>query len=432
MRPIWAVLAVLALLVAGCSLAEDITPPPGLASAEALRPAIPATATAEAPRSPVPAAATPEATRVAIPETQAEPTPSALGTIRGRVVNGTAGGTVPARIEIALYVLDGEAETVVGTTTADPDGAFNFGGLEMVPGRLYFAAGEYQGVEFASVSAHFLADNTTPLDLPLTVYETTAERSTAEVTQMHLIVLVPSEGTLRVSEVWVLSNSGDRAILLAEGEALLNVALPQGAQLLDIQPSSSQDTFMETDQGFGFSTPLLPGNGTAQMAVTYDIPFGGRLTLTQPMDNLVQSVVILTELDGPTVRGPGIVEAEPVEMGAASLHQYVAGPFPAGERLEVTISTGARFPWDQVIGGAVLLAALLAVGLWWLRRRSRAGEEDAVPPESSSAGDSSEKREALLRGIAALDDDFEAGKLPEAEYRRRRDDLKRRVLALRA
>jgi len=30
MRPIWAVLIVLALLAAGCSLAEDITPPPGL------------------------------------------------------------------------------------------------------------------------------------------------------------------------------------------------------------------------------------------------------------------------------------------------------------------------------------------------------------------------------------------------------------------
>jgi hypothetical protein len=348
------------------------------------------------------------------------------------VVNGTGGGPVPAGVEIALYALDGEAETVIGTTTADPDGEFNFSGLEMVPGRLYFATGEYQGVEFASLSAHFLADNTTLLDLPLTVYETTAERSTAEVTQMHLIVLVPTAGMLRVSEVWVLSNSGDRAVLLAEGEALLNVALPQGAQLLDIQPGSSQDTFMETNQGFGYSTPLLPGNGTARMAVTYDIPFSGRLTLTQPMDNPVESVVILTEQDGPTVRGPSIVEAEPVEMGTASLRQFVAGPFPAGEAMEVTISSGGHFPWDVVVGGTVLLAAILAVGLWWLRRQSRAREEDAAPPESSSAGEPSEKREALLRGIAALDDDFEAGKIPEAEYRRRRDDLKRRVLARRA
>jgi uncharacterized membrane protein len=39
-------------------------------------------------------------------------------------------------------------------------------------------------------------------------------------------------------------------------------------------------------------------------------------------------------------------------------------------------------------------------------------------------------REDLLRAIADLDDSFEAGKIPEGEYRRRRQTLKARIMDL--
>jgi hypothetical protein len=428
MRSTLAPLVLVTLLVTGCSLAGDITPPPALASEQALQPMIPAGPTGAA-------AGEASAETAIVPTTGPSPevTPAApravtLGTIGGTVVNGTAGGTVPAAIQVTLYGLDGDSASIVGTTVTQADATFSFDEVEPTSGRLYFVRAEYEGVEYESGSAQLPADPAAPIELPLTIYETTADRSTAEVTQLHLILLEPSEGTLRVSEVWVLSNSGDRAIV-PSGAALLDIWLPQGAQLLDIQPSSPQDTFTETDQGLGYSTPLLPGDATARMAVTYDIPLSGHLTLTQTMDSRVESVVILTEQDGVTVRGPGIVEAGPLDLGTASLRQYVAGPLAATERLEVTVSASGRFPWDLVFGAAVLLASLLVVGVWWFRRPTRMGEREAVPSEPSTERDWPEEREALLCSIAALDDDFETGGLPEAEYRSRRDELKRRVLA---
>jgi uncharacterized membrane protein len=36
----------------------------------------------------------------------------------------------------------------------------------------------------------------------------------------------------------------------------------------------------------------------------------------------------------------------------------------------------------------------------------------------------------LLRAIAALDEAFERGEVPEVDYRRQREDLKRRALRL--
>jgi hypothetical protein len=43
------------------------------------------------------------------------------------------------------------------------------------------------------------------------------------------------------------------------------------------------------------------------------------------------------------------------------------------------------------------------------------------------ASASVDERDRLLQVIADLDDEFEAGNLKAAEYRERRDDLKRRI-----
>jgi hypothetical protein len=66
--------------------------------------------------------------------------------------------------------------------------------------------------------------------------------------------------------------------------------------------------------------------------------------------------------------------------------------------------------------GAVALV-LVGAGLWWLQRRRATGAE----PES---------REGLLQAIADLDDDFEAGNMSEAEYRRVRTRLKAKLIRL--
>ena len=92
-------------------------------------------------RTPPPQAARPFASRVdahcslpyvaAIPlgaRTAAAQTPE---TIAGRVVNGTAGGTVPDRLEVVLLTLDESRAQIVGrvSTFVDEEGRFEFTGF---------------------------------------------------------------------------------------------------------------------------------------------------------------------------------------------------------------------------------------------------------------------------------------------------------------
>ena len=237
---------------------------------------------------------------------------------------------------------------------------------------------------------------------------------------------------LQAQEIWVFSNRGARTIVLRQGQALLEVVLPEGAQLREVSGSDPNDLFTPMDRGFTYTTTLLPGEGTAEMSVAFDVPYGGDLRISQPLGIPVDSIVVLTEESGMELSGRGFVLAGTLgpEIAGRSLGEYAAGPLGRGETLQLRLSTRV-FPWGLAIGAAALVAALALTGLWWSRWRGGRERGD----KGSAAGDprrgerESSRRE-LLGEIAKLDDAFEAGTLVEADYRSRRDQLKRRLLAL--
>lgn len=83
-------------------------------------------------------------------------------------------------------------------------------------------------------------------------------------------------------------------------------------------------------------------------------------------------------------------------------------------------------------GGALLLAAVGGVFLWryWQTRERDDDDEEvfaeAVPVVASTESEADE----LLRAIAALDDDYEAGGIDEADYQTRRAGLKQQLAAV--
>ncbi len=77
-----------------------------------------------------------------------------------------------------------------------------------------------------------------------------------------------------------------------------------------------------------------------------------------------------------------------------------------------------------VVGAALFGLALLAAGIWWYRIRAK-DEAQALAVERIPFD-----RESLLRAIADLDDSFEAGRIPEDEYLRRRQNLKDQIMEL--
>jgi hypothetical protein len=81
-----------------------------------------------------------------------------------------------------------------------------------------------------------------------------------------------------------------------------------------------------------------------------------------------------------------------------------------------------------LIGLGVFGLALVAAGFWLLRQRTARQLKAEPAPEEILE---SETEESLLDAILALDDLYQAGKLPEDAYQQRRGVLKARLRAAR-
>lgn len=404
----------LALGLSSCALAQDVKPSPaGLDVAPEIL---------SLPPAPSPTAAWQRPGRQDLSEGQSGES-WATGTVGGQVVNGTRGGEVPTGLEVTLHAVDGGEVVYRETTHVDADGRFRFEGVEAVPGRLHYVTTEYKGVRFAGAGGVFPLENAEALEVPVVVYESTADASQVRVAVLHLVFLGPREGMVNVGEIWVFSNRGDRVVVPSQGEWLVEVVLPDGAQVREVRGTGVDDRFAGTTAGFRFSTAVLPGEGTARLTVHFSLPYEGQLDLAQPLVLAADSAVILVEEGQMRAVGRELADLGSASLAGTALRQFVAGPFEPGDTLTVSLVSDAS-PWPVVVGSVALAAALAAaVVRWlWLRRGST-----GVGALRSAA--SMECSESLLQAMAELDDAFDAGGLPEAEYRARRQELKGRLMA---
>ena len=380
------------------------------------------------------------------------PPPSRTGTVLGQIANGTEGGEIPGDLALMLHAWDEKGETVMPAKRgkADASGAFRFENVTMQDGWVFEAMLSYHDVTFFSETAE-VQPETKELALPLIVYETTPDASTVRVSQMHVFLdFVP--GKLTVGEIYVLSNTGDRAVAgglaLPDGKtATLQFALPAEANEVRFE---GQDTarFVITPEGFADTGAVLPGEGTAQVMVTYVLPYTSGMTVAHAINQPVDGANVLMRTDaGVTLAGDRLGEPIPRQMQTGeTFNIYTAGPLAPGESLAVTLTgeptyrmadgmsgaaTGASAPalsatvnrWAIPIAGGLLGVALIAVGVWWWRRSPKPESE---PEERGRVDDWS----SILQTIAALDDEHERGEVPEEAYRSRRAELRARARAI--
>jgi len=403
----------LVFLLAGCSLAGDITPPPALATAQA------------AATLPPPTVAATETTVItAAPSTLVPGTTSATepGTIRGLVTNGTPGGSVPSGIEVLLSGFEAEQETYQQTTTAAADGTYVFTDVPAVTDRVYGVAVAYDGVRYYSDGTR-LTENEAPPDLPVTVYETTMDTAALNIERLHVLFDFAVADQVQVIELWVISNSGDRTVVAAPEHGVIEVSLPEGAVDLAFEDGSSADRYTRTADGFGDTEPVVPGVGASQFIFSYWLAYDGNLTFSRPSDHAINAVVVLLPQNGVTAEGAGLQDLGAQAMGGQAVHTYEGGAIPAGQALEIELSgdpgaesdSASTGGWTNIaIGLGTLVVLLIVVGLWWFRPR-------ALPSRDEDTA------EALVDAIADLDDALDARRIDAVEHRKRRDVLKQQL-----
>jgi mono/diheme cytochrome c family protein len=348
------------------------------------------------------------------------------------LASGSEGDQPPADIDITLHGFDGQQEAVTQTATLGPGGKADFPDLDVVSGRLFVASAEYKGVLYVSDVSHLTGAGQT-VELPLTLYDTTTDASAVRASQVHVVLQFPSADTIQVTEIWVLSNTGDKTVVPTGSSGLL-FSLPPGASNIGFDDTSLTQQATRTSDGFSLAMPLRPGTESEQLVFFFDLPYQNGADFRQTVHYPVGGVTVLLPDGGPTVKGASIADQGVQSIGSQTYHLFGLASFQAGDAIELQV-VGRTTPllssignWPTLVLGVAALVLVLAAAIAWYRPSvfglGSGGDVDDVEDEP----DDQMTADALLERIAELDDAYDAGEVDETAYRRRRADLKRRAL----
>ncbi len=376
------------------------------------------------------------------------------GTIEGQVTNGTADGGSVEGLEVTLTALSGDEVKDTLTATTDATGRFRFEGLDTDATFTYHAAVSYQGVSYDSGEPVGFGDQTT-LFIPLKVYETTTSDEDIAITRAHLIIDFQSK-LMMVTEVFFVANTGDRTYVGSTGESThggtVRFSLPAGAVGLQIQDEQASQRYLPLENGFVDRNPVLPGGEPRQIIFSYHLPYdSSTFTFSSELFYPISAINVLVadvgvqvtsdqvalegKMGGPgqsylNLAGQNLPKGTTLTLNFANLPQEVSAP---GMDV-VPKSNQSALLW--IAGGLLALAVALGFGYPMLRRQAKAPaaipqqERRAVADVADEEIDLEVERQELLLELARLDDDFEDGKIDEAEYERERAELKAELVAV--
>jgi hypothetical protein len=357
------------------------------------------------------------------------------------VTNGTADASVPADIELALFVFAADFSQQQFETATDANGNYTFADVPLLPDSAYVVTTAYRDRIFTSALARGSAFTDGTGSLPVTIYELTEDPAVLEIAGMVTQVNVTNEG-LEVAQVLNVINSSDRAYstnqTTPDGRPIsLVIPLPPGALVAGFS-EQGRYVFVQEDFTVLDTAPVLPGEEHLVQLI-YFIDYGGDAIIEQELNYVVNGPVRLlvrpervsvtseqlpprgTETVGDsTYAGYG---AE-LEMAAGNVLRYElsgeGGTSAVTSPTSNAVTTINLLPVVLALIGVIILLIVLLIILQ--RRYSHAARAGSTPAVSV--------RETLLAQIAELDAAYEAGQIDEETYQRQRAALKAQVADL--
>lgn len=365
---------------------------------------------------------------------------SGLGRVEGQVVSAS-GGEIPSGLNVTLYGFDQMQQAYSAEAVADTEGFYIFEDVPMPEGRAFLTSVEVDGVAYSSDIA--VADaETTNLNLILPYYETTTDSSQLTVDRLHLLFEYVEPDTLRVVEMYIISNPGDEVVVASEeGQAVLRYDLPEGATNLQFQDGVVGERYVELDGGFGDLAVIRPGASQHQVIYSYDLPYKNALDFRHGVNLPVDAVIILIPEDGIRLDGEQLTDMGSRDVQGIPYLMYSSDSLAAGSDLTIEISgrPSSGGPLLSLGSNSSLIVGLLAFGValivagGWLYLRARNGketqDEQQVDDQLPAPGDG-EDVDTLLDTILALDDQYKAGEIPKEAYLKRREELKASIKEL--
>lgn len=348
------------------------------------------------------------------------------GIVRGSVVNRSGGKTYAGVVVTLEWQANGKTERRQATT--DAEGAFVFTGLPVddttamtlsvtVEGKPI----RREGVALSTWTPEVVAD--------LEVVEASGDPSKVHVSRLTTI-LTPSEAPqiVPVIEFWEIHNDGETPFAQTDAKGRVVgflIPLPEGA--LNIQIEGEQ-TPAEIEGTTLVLTQPLPPQATF-LSVSYAVPKAKRFSLKRALTFPVGEVLVLTGKGAWSVTSRDFTRGEPVDIHGTSYEAYTRHRLEKGATLEIafkkgqgTVPSSGGHLWVLLLlvaGGSVIAGGIL--GSWWVQ--SKSNRPDAVLA-SLSREELEAAKEVYLTLIARLDKFHDDGTIPEAVYRRLRDEQK--------
>lgn len=348
----------------------------------------------------------------------------ASGVVTGKVSSSSVNSSL-AGLEVMLHAFDEMQVILTATTTTDDEGSFVFNDMEMAAGRFFLATVKYQEITYGS-EVVTVESGVQSLDLPIEVYASTRDASGLVVDRLHFFFEMLTPDTVRVVELYVISNPTDKTLISAgEGQPVVSFTLPSGAGNLEFQDGVLGERYLLTETGFADTLPVRPGMGSYQVLFSYEMPFNRKLDLSRPAAMKTDAVVILVPEDGLSITGSGVQDAGVRDMQGTPYRMYNGPSLSAGQELKLTVGSSFKLTpsgdtTGLLIGVGAFGLVMVGAGLW-LYRRSQALDAPDTFDSGVQAGASAE---TVMDAILTLDDLYQAGQIPEDAYRQRRAELK--------
>ena len=212
----------------------------------------------------------------------------------------------------------------------------------------------------------------------MTVYDTTTDSSVLVGERLHLFFEFLDEKTVRVIELFILSNPSGRT-LVSEGEdrARSGFRSRKGAANLEFQEGALGSRYVETADGFADTVPVRPGTETYQILFAFEMPYDRKLELVQPVTMPINGVVILTPEGNMKIQSDMLQDGGVQDVQGTQYRAYNGKPMDAGQDLRLTLTgrpgsgspvLGSGSSSSLVIGLGAFGLALVLAGVWLYTR----------------------------------------------------------------
>ncbi|MHB0869383.1 MAG: carboxypeptidase-like regulatory domain-containing protein [Chloroflexota bacterium] len=370
------------------------------------------------------------------------------GTIKGKLLNATAGGGSVEGVDVTLTAYFGQTERNKVTARTDAQGGFQFTGLDTSSSYSYEAATNYQKADYSAPRVSFSGADETK-EVTLKVYDATSQADVVKTTAKHYL-LNAGKGDLEVSEILVMRNDSDKTYVGSrevgtDQRETSRYLPPAGARTLEYGDTLMSCCIVKDGAGFVDTMALFPGE--TQKIFSYKLPYDGtNLSFATTLQQNVEKVQVLVP-NGVRAEISGLASHGTQSVQGTTYQLFSGEKLPADTTLSVDLQ---GLPQGGIPGGplaliGVAIGVLAALAAAFLLLRRRAAEPAPVPayglphPATSKRSRRAaatnpallelEKRD-LLAAMANLDDCYEAGQIGRGDYERLRAEKKEKLVHL--